>query len=282
MGNIRIIRQGMDFTNLPQGRGNKALVDFLDMKIKAESAQDRLYTLKSTSYDFIVKFYAQPWSPNAYPGISQITYQLFSISCFQRPNPFITIDNNSDFDRLPDPKTNGGFEISSLPRQYIHNIASWQRWRIDFFSHHQDQIDWSQAENDLLPEPQITKEIIQQELKNNNIKVTPTQELHKLILLNGPGAKEACIDRIGTEICLANYYIEEKKLSSREQQRRRSLRKIFSIIRDGHKQYISLDFEKGVFEFFNEYGIHQGEYYFNGSFIEGSIRKDVDHQLHFE
>lgn len=278
MGNIKIIRQGMDFTNLPQGREDKALVDFLDMKIKAESAQDRLYTLKSTSYDFIVNFYAQPWSPNAYPGISQTTYQLFSISCFQRPNPFITIDNNSDFDRLPEPKTNGGFEISSLPRQYIHNIASWQRWRIDFFSHHQDQIDWSRAENDLLPEPQFTMEIMEQELKNNNIKVIPTQALHQLILSKGDD-KVACISRIGSEICRVNYYIEEKDLSSREQQRRGSLRKIFSIIHNGHKQYISLDFEKGRFEFFNERGEHQGEFFFDGS-RSSEARTDPQHQLH--
>ena len=42
------------------------------------------------------------------------------------------------------------------------------------------------------------------------------------------------------------------------------------IIKDGKKQYISLDFHKGMFEFHDEKGIHLGEYFFDGTRNKGA------------
>ena len=207
---------------------------------------------------------------------------MFSISCFQYPRPFKTISSNSEFNRIPEPKTNGGFEITPLPAHYIYNVSTWRDWRIDYFSHNPDQIDWHKATNKLLPEPQDTLEIMQRELKYFSYESTTSivRSFHGLVLSKGSDM-EAYIAAIGSEICRVNYYIEETELSSREQQRARSLRKIFSIMREGHKQYISLDFEKGRFEFFNERGEHQGEFYFDGN-CSSEPRTDPQHQLHLK
>ena len=283
MGNIIIIKDGMDFSRLPNGIEDRILRDFLVMKENAEKAGDIFYAQPEVLNT--IDFY-KPWNDSSIRNcISEIGFSNFVQYCFKYPKPFRPISPAAE----NPPRTDGGLETTPLPpRPYIYNTDTWNKWRndwresqIDFFSCHPDKIDWSHATNDLLPEPQFMLEIMKQELKNNHIKVTTIQALHQLILSKGAD-KIACITRIGSEICRVNYYIEEKDLSSREHQRTGSLRKIFSIIRNGHKQYISLDFEKGVFEFFNEHGIHQGEYYFNGSFIEGSIRKDEAHQLHFE
>lgn len=279
MGNIRIIKEGLDFNSLPHGEEDRVLEDFLHMKNKAEYYKDQLCILNTIFCDFINKYYQKAWSPSLYPGISQRNYQKFFVECSQRPKPFKPFNDETEYNRLPEPKIDGGFEISPLPKSYIYDVSTWHEWRIDYFSKNPDQIDWSYATSDLLPEPQFTQEIIQQELKNNNIKDTTTQALHQLILSNDSGAKVACIDRIGTEICHVNYYIEEKTLANRERLFSNSKRKIFSIIHNKHKQYISLDFEKGRFEFFNERGEHQGEFYFDGSRSSKS-RTDPQHQLH--
>ena len=279
MGNIIIIKDGMDFTRLPKTIEDRILRDFLVMKENAEKVGDIFYAQSEVLNT--IDFY-KPWYDSSIKNcVSEKIFSNFVQYCFKYPKPFKQISPAAE----NPPRTNGGLETTPLPPQpYIYNTDTWSQWhknwresQIDFFSHHQDQINWSHAdENSLLPEPQFTMEIIQQELKNNNIKVTTIQALHQLILSKGDD-KIACITRIGSEICRVNYYIEEKDLSSREHQRTGSLRKIFSIMRDGHKQYISLDFEKGRFEFCNEQGTHLGEYYFDGSPSSGP---KSDHCLH--
>lgn len=71
---------------------------------------------------------------------------------------------------------------------------------------------------------------------------------------------------VGKKVCEQNYYQYDRKLSTNEQNACKSLREIYSIIKDGKKQYISLDFHKGMFEFHDEKGIHLGEYLFDGTF----------------
>ena len=70
---------------------------------------------------------------------------------------------------------------------------------------------------------------------------------------------------IGKKVCEVNYYQHEKDLSNKEQQHCKSLRCIYSITKNGQKQYISLDFHKGMFEFHDESGRHLGEFLFDGT-----------------
>ena len=82
------------------------------------------------------------------------------------------------------------------------------------------------------------------------------------------GEKEGYIREIGTRLCQANYYTYDREVSDKNKERSGYgvLRVIFSIIgRQGKKQYISLDFEKGMFEYYDYLGRHMGEYRFDGS-----------------
>lgn len=75
---------------------------------------------------------------------------------------------------------------------------------------------------------------------------------------------------IGKKVCEQNYYQYEGELSTNEQKACGSLREIYVIMKDGKKQYISLDFHKGMFEFHDEKGIHLGEYFFDGTRNKGA------------
>lgn len=75
---------------------------------------------------------------------------------------------------------------------------------------------------------------------------------------------------IGDRICKANYYQYEAALTQAEQKACGSQRRIYSILKDNRKQYISLDFHKGMFEFHNHRGEHLGEFHFDGTQNKGS------------
>lgn len=74
---------------------------------------------------------------------------------------------------------------------------------------------------------------------------------------------------IGKKVCEQNYYQYENELSTNEQRTCQSLREIYGIVKNGEKQYISLDFHKGMFEFHDKKGIHLGEYFFDGTLNKG-------------
>lgn len=106
-------------------------------------------------------------------------------------------------------------------------------------------------------------EDIKEKLKSNAIALL----FHKVVmhsLKTHPDMTAYC-KKIGKRVCEVNYYQYEKDLSSKEQQRCASLRCIYGIIKNGEKQYISLDFHKGMFEFHDFSGRHLGEFYFDGT-----------------
>jgi len=99
-------------------------------------------------------------------------------------------------------------------------------------------------------------------LKKNAIAIF----FHRKVMPSfAPHEKEAYCVYVGDRICLENYYVKEPILSSSEQQANGSLRHIYSIRKNGLKQYISFDFEKGMFEFHDNRGVHLGEYLFDGT-----------------
>jgi|GEM_PF-970956 hypothetical protein len=81
---------------------------------------------------------------------------------------------------------------------------------------------------------------------------------------------------IGGKVCQANHYQHESELTNCEQQTSHSLREIYSIVKNGVKQYISFDFHKGMFEFHDEKGNHLGEFMFDGTENKGA---EKDHNL---
>lgn len=118
--------------------------------------------------------------------------------------------------------------------------------------------------NELFADKKYYKnEDISQSVKENAValffhQVVMTSKDHKEMT--------AYCKEIGKKVCQQNYYQYEGELSTNEQKACGSLREIYSIVKNGEKQYISLDFHKGMFEFHDKKGIHLGEYLFDGTF----------------
>lgn len=105
-------------------------------------------------------------------------------------------------------------------------------------------------------------EDITQPLKINAIALL----FHRVVMASFKHTEMTAYCReIGKKVCEVNYYQHEKDLSNKEQQHCKSLRCIYSITKNGQKQYISLDFHKGMFEFHDESGRHLGEFLFDGT-----------------
>lgn len=77
----------------------------------------------------------------------------------------------------------------------------------------------------------------------------------------------AYAEKIGKQILKINGYMYETELSQREQVAAKSLRSIYSIInKSRYKQYVSIDFEHGMFELINHLNDHLGEFRFDGTY----------------
>ena len=177
--------------------------------------------------------------------------------------------NEIDFGNLAEPRAAAGFKQPTLPLDYIYDCVSWQKWHHNWLTWHQDEIDWSDAVNQLFPRPTIIESIIKEELMKHEI--TPnndfTNQFHEKVMKHKGTELVAYAEEIGTKICIENYYIYEQELSKKEQSASGKHRRIFSIInKDKKKQYISIDFAHGMFEFLDEHGQHKGEFRFDGSY----------------
>lgn len=275
MGNIKIIPEGMDTCDIKEKDRDNAIRNFFVMKNRAEEAKDTFYASDSFysyvfSYgNFFSDFVFQTWEDvqkkSSLKGITQTTMQfvLNSLQCFPKEI------SDVDFNQLEAPRTKAGFKQSKSISDYISDEYSWKNWRASWYRNNQDKIDWSNASNSLFPFPAIIESILKRELLSH--KISPNHDFvnlfHEKVMKHKGTELIAYAEKIGKEICMSNYYIYEHDLSISEQRKSSSIRRIFSIInKEKKKQYISIDFAHGMFEFLNENGKHQGEYRFDGSY----------------
>lgn len=285
MGYIKIISEGMDTDKIEEKERDNAVLDFFIMKNTAESAKDSFFVSSSFyshvfSYgNFYLDFVYQTWDAiqktPSLKGIKQTTmqYVLNSLQCFPKEI------ENAVFHQLDEPRTIAGFKQPQVLPEYIYNKKRWQIWRNNWFVNHQDKIDWSEATNDLFPLPKIIESILKRELTKHKLTHDTdfVTQFHDKVMKHKGRDLVAYAEEIGAEICKSNYYVYESDLSKNEQKVSRSLRKIFSIKnKEKKKQYISIDFAHGMFEFFDEHGQHKGEFRFDGSFNSES---EDDHSL---
>lgn len=111
-------------------------------------------------------------------------------------------------------------------------------------------------------------------LKKNATALVFHREIMHCVPRGGP-RQGYCIE-IADKVCRANYYAHDAKLSSSESQASGTQRRIYCVTKKGNKQYISLDFEKGLFEFHDSGGVHLGEFFFDGSLNDSA---DPSHNL---
>ena len=306
MGSILITQEGIETSTIDEDKRDKSLFNFYTMLEKAVKLGDCCFMTEATyghkySYgDYYPAFTIFSWDEfqqiESLKGISQITYNYITNN-FHVIYPK-KITNQEEFERENMPKGEGGFEHSDSSKDFLCNISNWKKWHQDYLTTHPEEIQWQsnshlsniEAVYDILEEEVLIyikgkyKERInkandtEQEIKKIWNELFADKKYHKKqnsialffhqVVMPSKGRNEmtAYCKEIGGRMCQANYYHYEANFSSKEQKNCKSLRDIYSIVKNGEKQYISLDFHKGMFEFHDEKGIHLGEYLFDGTF----------------
>lgn len=305
MGSILITQEGIETSTIDEDKRDESLFNFYMMLGEALKEGDSCFMTEATyghkySYgDYYPAFTLFSWDEfqqiESLKGINQSTYNYITNN-FHVIFPK-KIRNQEEFERENMPKGEGGFEHSDSSKDFLCNISNWEKWHRDYLTANPKEIQWKS--NSHLSNIEVVYKILKEEIlkyierkhiecinQANDKKQEIERIWDKLFADKKYHKKQNCIalvfhnivmpsfdhkDRtayckeIGGRICQANYYRYEANLSSKEQENCRSLRYIYSIVKNGEKQYISLDFHKGMFEFHDEKGIHLGEYLFDGT-----------------
>ena len=235
-------------------------------------------------------------------GVSQRTYEYITNSFLNSNFYPEKIAAEKEFEQQNMPRGEGGFEHSDSSKDFLCNISNWKKWHQDYLTAHPEKIQWKsnshlsniEAVYDILEKEVLIyikgkyKERInkandtEQEIKKIWNELFADKKYHKKqngialffhqVVMPSKDHKEmtAYCKEIGKKVCEQNYYQYENELSTNEQRAHQSLREIYGIVKNGEKQYISLDFHKGMFEFHDEKGIHLGEYFFDGTRNKGA------------
>lgn len=301
-GNLLLTEDGLEIAHIPEADRERAVVEFYSMKSEAERSYDRFYVLTSVynhvfSYgDFYQNFYNMSWDEfqkhQSLKGISQRAFDLMQGFC-QNPNAS-TLRDEVTFAGIDEPRAHTGYSNHKPFPVFVGNRTAWELWHREWYTAHPTDIDWSEAINDWLPRQDMVLEILKRELllkfieAGSEVEVAKRKlasiaeenivhEFHRQVMAHKGDALEAYASKIGGEICRCNYYTLEKELSSLEHQKADSLREIYSIVnRNDKRQFISIDFGHGMFEFHNEKGEHLGEFRFDGSY---NSPIEIDHSF---
>ena len=311
MGSLLIKAEGLETASIPVKDRDAAVLGFYKMRDMAERHDDRFYALQEVyesiySYGaFYPGFLNMPWAvfsqQGSLRGICETTYEL--MVSFSKCPGMETLRVEADFLKKNEPRAFSGYGNHASHAVYVCSIPEWEEWRRHWFLLHPEKIDWSKADNAWIPRPEKVRAIARRELLLKTIedlknggddeisahrkaksfvdRVPDTAivvEFHNRVMRSKGGEMVAYAERIGTEICEANYYRHELELSELERQRAdNSFRKVFSIQNScGKSQFLSIDFVHGMFEALDEHGVHQGELHFDGSFNSGA---EIDHSF---
>lgn len=310
MGSILITQEGIETSTIDEDKRDKSLFNFYTMLEKAVKLGDCCFMTEATyghkySYgDYYPAFTIFSWDEfqqiESLKGISQITYNYITNN-FHVIYPK-KITNQEEFERENMPKGEGGFEHSDSSKDFLCNISNWKKWHQDYLTAYPEEIQWKsnshlsniEAIYDILEKEVLIyikgkyKERInkandtEQEIKKIWDELFADKKYHKKqngialffhqVVMPSKGHNEmtAYCKEIGKKVCEQNYYQYENELSTNEQRACQSLREIYGIVKNGEKQYISLDFHKCMFEFHDKKGIHLGEYFFDGTRNKGA------------
>ncbi len=158
-----------------------------------------------------------------------------------------------------------GCQMDISPAQgWLFDETTWWELHLTYLAQNPNFIDWST--NGVLPNLVYSN----QHLCNLIGRIVSTVEVGNIFrneisctFPRGQGGEGQMIP-IAREIARRNFYLEDLELSSKEQNRTRKQRCIFKTLKHGAWQYLSLDFEKCVFEVCDHHGQHRGEFRFDG------------------
>lgn len=211
-------------------------------------------------------------------GIGFNTYQRL-VDCFT-VNPSPKEINDQEYKAYLKRKGYIGlakFGIPAILLPYTYDYQSYNNWQADWYRMNPLDITWS-ADSSFLPNMEYVEKVLEDELvraRKYEYTVGDAQNsrVHKLALafhdkvMRMKGLQmRSYTQEIGGKICLGNAYTFEHQLSVEESKAcGGDPRCIYSIKKNGVKQYISLDLAHGMFEFHDHKGKHLGEFHFDGS-----------------
>lgn len=302
-GNIFIDKEGTDISRIEVARRNQVLHDYYVMCEDARKNEDKFFYTYAEEWE---NFFCKVWSTDdPYWAGVEMTY-ITSLQACAYPQQLI--DDISEFDALPKPKSHGGYGYDGHPQTgYVYDSKTWEEWHSEFYHEHPEEIDWTNT-NGVMPCRDKVIEILRQELldlqsgldpngsnslglphpkflrlKNTDWKGADSETIvseHNDIVIKHKGEKlKAYAEEIGARICTINYYHRETELEKLEKDHGNTkVSIIYSIKKGDQYQFISIDTAHGKFELFDDSGAHQGEIRFDGS-SNGAATVEKDHGL---
>lgn len=279
MGHILLFSRGLDPANVAEEDLPVALFNFFEVYEQAERDGDKFYiTEKDSSAEFnsghsLIYAFCSPDELREYAPLKNVPAQVLELfTTFRAIIASPILSSDPEFTAKPEPKANAGMKVDNAPLPYLCDKATHRNWKTNFYRLNPAEIDWTNAAGNLFPNSSVICECFERELTLHGYSGGIPKSLTELcdlfytyVIKRKPDReKEAYFQKIGTEICLANYYTYEDKLSAKEQKICGSLRRIFSIECNRHLQYLSIDFEGGMFELHDSRGHHQGEFRWDG------------------
>ena len=289
-GNIFVDKEGTNICNIKVEKRNQVLREYYVMREYAKKNKDKFFYVNAQEWE---DFFCNTWSSDSpyWEGVDMTYITSLQVCAY----PQNLIDDISEFEALPEPKSHGGYGYDGHPSEgYVHNIRSWKMWHSEFYYEHPEEIDW-EGTNGIMPCRDKVIEILRQELLDlqsklepdgsNNIGL-PHKKFRKLKYTNWNDATDETIvsehndivirhqgknlkaysEKIGTLICSVNYYHHETELEELEKDHgNTNVSIIFSIKKNDKYQFISIDTAHGKFELCDDSGTHKGEIRFDGS-----------------
>lgn len=294
-GEIFVDNDGIDVSKIEINRRNEVIDDFCDMREAAMDNGDIFFRQESEHWD---SFYCHVWGEPFFNGVDQNHIQKLQntfTNTLQIVKDFSSFCNNNSL------QTQGGFDYDGHPQQnYIFNRDTWQLWHDEWFSIHQNLIDWKNIDDEcVFPCCDAIIDILRKELKkdptgvyanhydrnslsdrvNKMSKDEVANEFEENVLKKMSGTDHiiSYTIEIGDAICRANHYREEPELAKMEKEKgNRRVVKVYSIPRGGKLIFLSFDTKHGKFEVCDNNGDHIKEISFVGKQTKD---RDSNHSL---
>lgn len=282
----RLLIKGLELDKISENNRDKSfqkfayLIDFFHKTKVKVCMQDGLINHRF-SFGTIYDLFYSPWSTisqeDSLKGISQATYQMVISMYMQHPSLGKEM-NDEEWAKKEMLKVHYGILKIDREKNYVTEQKEWQKFRASYYASHPGCYEWKDNDDDFLPNRLYSDKLLEVEILNSVHKEeyeNAQKDKRKNVLsiffhdyvmkAQGPNIA-AYTKKIGELICTANYYKYEHDLSVRESNHNRhSMRAIYSTLnRNGEKQYISLDFKHGMFEYHDKKGKHLGEFRFTG------------------
>lgn len=297
-GNILLIEDGLNITNVKDSEKRAAVGNFCEMMEVANIEGDVLYYV----YDDPCNIYSIRFNSND-PHCKLIGQRLLS----QLQNVFGNyphpLQNAEEFKTKSNPRTHGGYKYDNCPSSdYIYDKETIDLWHNHWYADNPDKIDWTNT-NGIMPCYDRIITILRSELtklKDNPDLICGLTHIETLYLasvdielLNDAevvskfyslimdhkaedGERIAYAKDIGAKICTANFYHEEPELKTLNKDKSQIVA-IYSIKKEGKYQFLSIDKKHGRFEWCNENGNHICEIMFDSTIVENST--DASHSI---